>query len=111
MSILIKGMEMPKNGCQDCIIVKRSWKGDICPFLKREVTGNVERGGFHTDCPLVPVPPHGDLIDRKYAIATACSGRIRTLPTTEDGENWIRVEEVRESIKDAPTVIPAEEGE
>ena len=59
----------------------------------------------------IPIPPHGDLIDRGYAIATACSGLIRTLPTTESGENWIRVAEVRESIKSAPTIIPAEECE
>ena len=63
MSVLIKGMEMPTNGCRGCIFVNRKWHGDICPFLKREVTGNVERGGFQTDCPLIPVPPHGRLID------------------------------------------------
>ena len=95
MSVLIKGMEMPKDGCHHI----------ICIYAD----GTVSTGG--KEYTAVPVPPHGDLIDRRYAIATACSGRIRTLPTTEDGENWIRVEEVRESIKNAPTIIPAEEGE
>ena len=39
-----------------------------------------------------------DCISRQAAIASAISGRIRTLPTSEDGENWIRVSEVRESL-------------
>ena len=57
---------------------------------------------------IIPLPDHGDLIDREYAIASGCSGRIRALPTTEDGEDWIRVEEVRQSLKSVPVVIPAE---
>ena len=60
---------------------------------------------------IIPLPDHGDLIDREYAIASGCSGRIRALPTTEDGEDWIRVEEVRQSLKSVPAVIPAERSE
>ena len=60
---------------------------------------------------IIAVPDHGDLIDREYAVGSACSGRIRTLPTTEDGEDWIRVEEVRQSLKSVPPVIPAERAE
>ena len=47
-----------------------------------------------------------DLISRQAAIASAISGRIRTLPTTEDGEDWIRVSEVRESLKAVPSAQP-----
>ena len=60
---------------------------------------------------IIPLPDHGDLIDREYAIASGCSGRIRALPTTEDGEDWIRVEEVRQSLKSVPAVVPAERSE
>lgn len=52
----------------------------------------------------VEILNHGELIDREYAIASGCSGRI----STEGGEDWIRVEEVRQSLKDVPAVIPAE---
>jgi len=45
-----------------------------------------------------------DLIDRKLAIAYAISGRVRTLPTSEDGENWIRTKEVRESLLTMPSI-------
>ena len=48
-----------------------------------------------------------DLISRQAAIATAISGRVRTLPTTEDGENWIRVNEVRDSLLSLPTAQPS----
>lgn len=44
-----------------------------------------------------------DTISRQAAIATAISGRVRTLPTTEDGENWIRVNEVRDSLLSLPS--------
>ena len=47
-----------------------------------------------------------DTISRQAAIATAISGRVRTLPTTEDGENWIRVNEVRDSLLSLPTAQP-----
>ena len=47
-----------------------------------------------------------DVISRQAAIATVISGRIRTLPTTEDGENWIRVEDVRESLLNLPLAQP-----
>ncbi len=47
-----------------------------------------------------------DLISRQAAIATAISGRVRTLPTKEDGEDWIRVNEVRESLLNLPTASP-----
>lgn len=39
-------------------------------------------------------------VNKEYALASACSGLIQTI----DGEAWIRVSEVRESIMNAPTV-------
>lgn len=90
MSVLIKGMKMPKEGCRDCLLVKRGRVFDICPFLKCAVNGNVERGGKPYGCPLVELPDHGDLIDRDALTAT-------------DSWEWIR--------HLAPVVIPAERSE
>ena len=95
MGILITGIDMPKKGNPITVLIYPD--------------GTAEWEAQNIEGTAIPVPPHGDLIDRGYAIATACSGRIRALPTTEDGEDWIRVDEVRESIKSAPTIIPAEE--
>lgn len=47
-----------------------------------------------------------DLIERQAAIAYAISGRVRTLPTTEDGENWIRTAEVRQNLLTMPSAQP-----
>ena len=71
MSILIKGMEMPKM-CADCLIrdvEEDSWGDTIsetCPIIGEQVeeygwTGKKKR---HEDCPLVEIPtPHGRIID------------------------------------------------
>lgn len=47
-----------------------------------------------------------DTISRQAAIAYAISGRVRTLPTSEDGENWIRTEDVRQSLSTMPSAQP-----
>lgn len=47
-----------------------------------------------------------DTINREAAIAYAISGRVRTLPTSEDGEDWIRTEEVRQSLLTMPSAEP-----
>ena len=64
MSVLIKGMEMPKS-CFDCkmMVVKAVNEIEImkyCCFLRKTALGVNRR----KDCPLVEVPtPHGRLID------------------------------------------------
>lgn len=103
MSILLKGLKMPEKDEALVVVINSN--------------GAVESPNWQWDYTLIkgaeaiPVPDHGDLIDREYAVGSACSGRIRALPTTEDGEDWIRVEEVRQSLKSVPAVIPAERSE
>lgn len=98
MSILIKGMEMPKEGCKDCPFAKRGRIFDICPFLKREVNGNVERGGNLSDCPLIELPDHGRLVDADEVIAESRCGDYW----------WETEEEVPKILNEIPTIIPAE---
>ncbi len=94
MSILIKGMEMPTSCmlCPFCVEEADPANGEMCmvtgtlmPPCTRERLDN---------CPLVPVPPHGDLIDRD----ALCDGRVSN-------------DNVVICAKCAPTIIPAEEGE
>lgn len=103
MSVMIKGMEMPKEGCKDCPLVKRKRVFDICPFLKREVDGNVERGGKPLDCPLVEVKtPHGRLID---------ADKLIVLQLHDENDNPVSPEFVpAEFIDEAETIIEAEGG-
>lgn len=94
MSVLIKGMEMPK----DCV---------SCRWHERwgcELTGigtNTAKG-----CPLVSIPtPHGRLIDAD-AVLSQYNGFIQTAQC--DYAEGLR--DAAEDIKTAPTIIEAEEG-
>lgn len=103
MSIYIPGMEMPK----DCLVCplrhyyfppttftsnEKTVKGvAVCMATRREIKAD--------NCPLVPVPEHGDLIDRDALISEHSLTRY----------DWSDVVDV-EDIKASPTIIPAEEG-
>ena len=96
MSVLIKGMEMPKS-CEKCpfCIVNRHDRGDdsLCRLINKEVFTFMR--SLPQDCPLVPVPPHGRLID---ADALPRFGGRKGLIHSADVDN-------------APTIIEAEGGE
>lgn len=106
MSVLIRGMEMPTN-CEDCPL------GDSLhcqvlpsvPALWAEYTNAIREKRLHSDCPLTPVPPHGDLIERD-ALTRAQGFRDYKY---ENGRMYVEVGEVVSLIKAAPTIIPAEE--
>lgn len=88
MSVLIKEMTMP-DSCLICDLESDAFYYDaICSQTLKCVTDYVDsRPDF---CPLIPIPDHGDLIDRDALNAT-------------DSWEWIR--------HGAPVVIPAERNE
>jgi hypothetical protein len=95
MSVLIKGMEKPTS-CYDCRFSVDGWCYACVPESEDErkrITTNY--------CPLVPVPKHGDLIDRD---------KLRKIMFV--GEQCLYSwDEIEDAIDCAPTIIPAEEGE
>ena len=102
MSILIKGLKMPtsclRGGCPidgaSCSLwEEKCWKSPDEPYRKR-----------HPKCPLIPVPPHGPLIDAD-AILSQYNGNILT--AQNDYAEGLR--DAAEDIKAAPTIIEAEE--
>lgn len=116
MSILIRGMEMPGN-CTDCRFRKTArheylsdcqlcpFTGDTTPYLTRD-----------KKCPLVPVPPHGRLIDAdalmkemdKQENAMFEHGHEFSFSFKSGGDvctAWYNVEMM---VEDAPTIIEAE---
>ena len=95
MSILIKDMEMPKN-CGDCkaFVCYRQWAGDVGDCFCGITKNDAEAKKKNADCPLVPVPPHGALMDRDDFFAVC--------PELVDGYK---------RITDDLVIIPAEEGE
>lgn len=110
MSILIKGMEMPTS-CYECPFLdyeegfcfasgvkhESGWyESKLCP-------GGIE-DGRHDDCPLIEIPPHGDLIDRDivYNFAEALDDN-KLLAVSGMAFAFLKAK-----IKDMPTVIEAE---
>lgn len=63
MSVIVKGMEMPKN-CGECPFIFTSWGIEYYCHLA-EFSTSAEYVGREkmTNCPLIELPPHGRLID------------------------------------------------
>lgn len=105
--LIIKGMDMPKN-CERCPIREGTFCDIISKDIDRFYGGAVRRD---KDCPLVPVPPHGRLID---------AGELRAAMYHEayekdsdmqrwDSGCWIRYKMFETAIEAAATVIEASE--
>lgn len=119
MSVLIRGMEMPKN-CNECRFHVDGW----CYVLRPE--SEEERKRITTNyCPLVEIPPHGRLIDADAFIAEQrrlyckdCdrrkgmkNGKVKFV--YDIGDAPCRVcgfGAILDDLEDAPTIIEAEDG-
>ena len=102
--IYIPGVEMPTS-CAKCIVF-----GEYgCPFLGA-VGYALTEGRRADDCPLISIPDHGRLIDAD-ALDTELLKQVKgddafsAYVVKYVGQAFVRV------VRDAPTVIPAEEGE
>jgi hypothetical protein len=105
-------MEMPPN-CAECPLKKYMiCKGNNPPTIcVNGYVNEIPKCGIIPDCPLIPVPPHGRLIDEKYI----CD-KIR--PLIENPYCYNRLQVISETlgsclqiVRDAPTIIPAEPAE
>ena len=103
MSVLIKGIEMPKN-CDDCLF------DDGVHCMAYPLSENIVydiAGGKPDWCPLVEITKHGRLIDADAFLETLNPIKF------EDALLYARIDRIKtvtiNRIKDAPTVIGAEE--
>ena len=71
MDVLIKGMKIPKS-CEECWMTYEG-DSDNCPVVNESVVKYMVEEKKHPACPLVKVPPHGDLVDRDYIEANGLS--------------------------------------
>ncbi len=98
-------MEMPTS-CGSCLF-RRLWPEDDeveCIIEKTLWTKDAEK---NPACPLVPIPPHGDLIDRnslkeqlEYVASLEWNQRVGASPGIECAIDM---------LDDAQTIIPASE--
>lgn len=106
MSVLVKGMEMPKH-CRECCLEAEGYfcwafeatRKDTDAWNNTQYYGDTET--LPEWCPLVPVPPHGDLIDRDALML-----RVNMHGTNKFG---MLDEDIRQFVNAAPTIIQAEE--
>ncbi len=100
MSVLIRGMEMPKS-CMVCSCTDTEYGECVLDTEKRCPEDYHKRADW---CPLITVPPHGRLIDADALNYTMLYK-----------ENWMHGTGVeapavwKKDIDAAPTIIPASE--
>lgn len=115
MSVLIKGMEMPK-ACIECVFYRRTDPiYDYCC-----VSSAAPQNYIPTDCPLVPVPKHGRLIDGNSlskVVLNWIATQEKAYPNEDSNELSWRLgaramgNQIYRDIEAAPTIIKAEEDE
>lgn len=114
MSILINGMDMPKD-CAGCALSYYydgynggyGWNpsGYMCRKLKRLIKEDEKKRNYPrpSDCPLVEVPtPHGRLID-----ADTLTKALEKRWNVDDDQDFANKSVWRE-LENAPTIIEAE---
>ena len=110
MSILIKDMEMPTRCGRFDMCVKEA-DGDIDYHYACCITAAVIKnlGEKMEDCPLVPVPPHGRLIDADALVKKIGENIDKAKDRSHDW--WYACTVAYDFALAAPTIIEAEEGE
>lgn len=109
MSILIKGMQIPKN-CKECPLEQiygRDGEVAKCPLTKKISSSYLASETRMSDCPLVELPSHGRLIDAD-ALVKLLKECDDVLDNSEMPPSLVVVGIIND-IKKAPTIIEAEE--
>ena len=115
MSVLIN-MNMPTR-CSDCeaFVCYRQYAGDsgdcFCGITKSDAKGEVR----NADCPLIPVPPHGrlgdfDALQKEFEEDANFYDEMHGEPSEFDRQRT-EIQYTIERIKNAPTIIEAEDVE
>lgn len=98
MGIYLPNMEMPKNG--EMLVIFPDGTSYVCFNGMRERLAQTEA---------VPVPPHGRLVDARYIRDAIIQ---KWMDKAGDSHMYkCGMEDAYEVIKNAPTIIPASEGE
>ena len=78
-----------------------------CRVMKEEAVTAVMSGYEKpSDCPLVEVPTHGDLINKQETVKKLMDSMCKGCKHTDDC-SWCAMAEYRRIVEDAPTVIEA----
>ena len=79
MNVIVKNMEMPKN-CGECPFIFSSWGIEYyCHLAESSTSAEYVGREKMTNCPLIELPPHGDLVDLSDMIHPNDSMRHMTI--------------------------------
>ena len=119
MSVYIRGMDMPTS-CFDCPCYHHKVDDGYYDYEICSASGTIFNDGYasatgHKNyidpfvarldiCPLVPVPPHGDLIDKSGVDVLSWNEK-------DEGDFGDGVLFVLDKLDELPVIIQAEDGE
>ena len=104
MSVYIKGMEMPKN-CLQCPL-----QGSIADCRLTGKTYNWGLSERPSDCPLIPVPEHGRLIDADALYNNMVKAHNAWREHHEEHKSIVPVVDDETMVLYSSTVIEADRG-
>lgn len=102
MGVYIIDMKMPKS-CWNCCVERDA----DCVVYKGVASASYYKKNRHPDCPLIEIPKHGRLIDAD-ALEKSLSEELLLNDKKHLESTWNDAVAI---VFDAPTIIPAEEGE
>ena len=103
MSVYIEGMEMPTRCCECRLSTCHSFKErPLCDVLVEYMSYGEWEAKRLDNCPLVTIPPHGDLIDRDAA-AEKIWDDMRFPSNLANAQFFVN------ELREMPTIIPADE--
>lgn len=111
MGVYIKSMEMPTS-CYNCTFCEQTdfYASPYCRISDDDdmMSINEIRSKRRDNCPLVPVPPHGDLIERDYLISFCVRNKTDEWNKQVVTTYAKALDEFEDIVQDAPTIIPAD---
>ena len=102
MSILVKGMKMPRC-CSECRFFVDAWCYAMDANDWRNAYNKPPDGEKLQSCPLNEIPPHGRLIDADELKAAMYMDNYKGFATRHDADVCFNY------VNNAPTIIEAEE--
>ena len=110
MAILIKDMDMPTRCCECRLSTCHSFKErPLCDVLVEYMSYGEWEAKRLDNCPLVPVQPHGRLIDADALVRELNSIRASFGSANGLVEGALNI--AVSTVNGRPTIIPSEEGE
>lgn len=104
MGVYIPDMEMPTD-CGHCRFAVDGW----CYAYGKPNIDALANDGRTNFCPLIPVPPHGELCDKTALVNKIGENIDKAKDRSYDW--WYACTVAYDFALAAPTIIPAEEGE